>query len=970
MKIFTTIKLLSIVLIFLFLILYNGFDISYILKKNHIENSRFFIQCRDRFVLEIYDLKLPKFQTSENNQTSSTINFKDIFDYLGLFETIFDKIEIKNLTVYNNLQLNILYKNKEFKILTNKKEYIRFSIARSLKHGLIFINKILIPEFEVKAFGFIAIELKENGNIYFNFKSLIQNILSVTSGKIKNLDEVTVGVKTGKIKTLKPVLTLAKLPKNIIELATKQTKFKSLQIDYLFTEFSIQKPLKALNNLLVLVEIKDLKFIFEKNLKPVQAKNIILKLQNENLFAEINKIKYGGAFLNGLLRIENLFSDLNIKAIGNGKIEFDKQILETVDFYAKQDISFKLKEFNVIKSGNVDFQFLLPKNQKIGLNVNLKLNNTKTVLRGGKINFNLQKNLVKLSKIKFKYQNIAEGKISGKFNIANQNLKIFGAVKQIPFLENPDLKFNLWGDLKNLNLGIKPSKWNLENNHLSLSKLKIKTDLNRVVKIYDFDFNLKEYNLTGSTNIKYFIPTEKVVSNLKIEKFKFPPVFIDDKFKLIFDVKNMFLEIPTVKTEIDINKKFVKIEHIDLFRKYLPDYLIYPKVEGNITTALGDKKIIVDGNLTLSQKIIKNLEKLNFHLLKQDLNLTFAGLGNSLKNENLEKSSLFLELPLVAKNSKQKITALIKNCDFNVSALQKFIPENNSSEETDENETNLSLPKMDFFIKNSTIYLTETGNKLGIKNGFISTDDKKIFLRLKPEGRGNIIIQTNDKKFIVYARDLDEVFLQNITNFNDIAGGHYNIYLKGENQNFKGFAQFRSLKIKNLQLLNNVLAFINTVPALLTFSRPGFNENGLRILAGYLDFEKIGNKVYIKKSKIKGENIDFTINGYFDLKNMKINLKVDISAIKYIDKLLENIPIANYLVLGENGTISTTLVIRGEIDNPKIYTEIHKEILKSPIEMGRRMYKLPQEMLDLIKRIHLFDDQDREVILKIFQTFE
>ena len=38
------------------------------------------------------------------------------------------------------------------------------------------------------------------------------------------------------------------------------------------------------------------------------------------------------------------------------------------------------------------------------------------------------------------------------------------------------------------------------------------------------------------------------------------------------------------------------------------NYLIYPKVEGNITTALGDKKIIVDGNLTLSQKIIKNLK--------------------------------------------------------------------------------------------------------------------------------------------------------------------------------------------------------------------------------------------------------------------------------------------------------------------------------------------------------------------------
>ena len=74
--------------------------------------------------------------------------------------------------------------------------------------------------------------------------------------------------------------------------------------------------------------------------------------------------------------------------------------------------------------------------------------------------------------------------------------------------------------------------------------------------------------------------------------------------------------------------------------------------------------------------------------------------------------------------------------------------------------------------------------------------------------------------------------------------------------------------------------------------------------------------------------------------------------------------------MGENGTISTTLVIRGEIDNPKIYTEIHKEILKSPIEMGRRMYKLPQKMLDFLKEIHLFDDQDREVILKIFQTFE
>ena len=125
----------------------------------------------------------------------------------------------------------------------------------------------------------------------------------------------------------------------------------------------------------------------------------------------------------------------------------------------------------------------------------------------------------------------------------------------------------------------------------------------------------------------------------------------------------------------------------------------------------------------------------------------------------------------------------------------------------------------------------------------------------------------------------------------------------------------------------------------------------------------------IDKFDIRGENINLFGDGVIDLDKMKLNINLNISAMKYYDRVIANIPIANYLILGDDGSISTMLKIEGNISNPDISTNIPNELISAPSELGRRIYNLPNRLLQFFKSLNIIDEEDRESVREFFNIF-
>ena len=150
----------------------------------------------------------------------------------------------------------------------------------------------------------------------------------------------------------------------------------------------------------------------------------------------------------------------------------------------------------------------------------------------------------------------------------------------------------------------------------------------------------------------------------------------------------------------------------------------------------------------------------------------------------------------------------------------------------------------------------------------------------------------------------------------------------------QGFIKIKKGYIKELKAFNNILAFINLIPSLATFQPAGFSNKGYKIKKGYVEYIFYNKILYFKTIKVKGENMGFDGNGYVDLNKKIIKMNINVNLIV---KLIKDIPIVNYILLGKDGGITLRLTIDGDLKDPKVHTNTASNIIEAPIGILKRM---------------------------------
>ena len=418
------------------------------------------------------------------------------------------------------------------------------------------------------------------------------------------------------------------------------------------------------------------------------------------------------------------------------------------------------------------------------------------------------------------------------------------------------------------------------------------------------------------------------IHNIEIKDTKFGEIFKHDKITRL-QLKKDDNEIKLNSNEYDIEclidsdkwkLNFNSINKISKDSKILKEYSL---TNGNFTIykKSDDKNIKFSLNSEYKYKVIvKDNTPIKNYTIKGEI----ESQNNSLKlNVN----------DYIDVNINNKIEIEAKEVGINVNEILNFISDRNSTEKS-ENNLNIALNA-----KDSYLHFSKNRNAVS-DNIELQYYKNKLDIYLAHK-KGRAELKFNDDKFNLYGKNFGDEFMNNLFALSKFKKGILDFAVNGSPDEHNGVVYIRDTTILDYKLLNNVLAFVNTIPSLVTFSLPGYNKNGLKVNSAYMDF-KYKDEIYkMNNIFLKSKEIDILGKGESSIKNntidIDLNLKTDLGS------AVSKIPLVGYILLGKN-SVSTSLKVRGKLDDPEVKTQVVKDILIAPINIIKRTLMLPFEI--------------------------
>ena len=314
---------------------------------------------------------------------------------------------------------------------------------------------------------------------------------------------------------------------------------------------------------------------------------------------------------------------------------------------------------------------------------------------------------------------------------------------------------------------------------------------------------------------------------------------------------------------------------------------------------------------------------------KPTSNYTIRGKINTKNNDiNMDINNNF---NIIIKDDIQMKT---KNIGLNLDNILSLI----SDVKTSDNNNNLSVH---FNSKNSYVFFSDKRHAISDTISF-NYKDKILDATLKHK-KGIATFKYIDNKFILKGKQFNDKFMTNLFALSEVKNGAFGFSIAGTTKKYKGVMYIKDATIIDYKILNNVLAFVNTVPALLTFSLPGYNNNGLDINRLYFDFE-FENDIYnVSSFSIDSKELKILGKGEASIKNntinMDMNLKTDLGS------SISKIPLVGYILLGDD-TVSTSLTLTGKLDDPTVDTQVAKDIAVAPWNILKRTLTYPMKLFE------------------------
>ncbi len=738
----------------------------------------------------------------------------------------------------------------------------------------------------------------KNNNFYFDFKNPSYEGVSLKGSQAAILDLNRLELKlTSKDNLKKPLLEL--LSNYKIQLPLQQEYGTNEITTELMIPFDIKKEMDIKSKII----LKDSKIYLYSI--PLYAKNFNIYLHNNTLdaYGRLEKtnqkekdllydadVKFKIDFKTNLVNGTFLANNFKYKTIsleknrGNFNLDFTNSFIANI-LLEKSFISIKDEKFS-LNSAQVKYT-----NKDQNFNSYLKLSHTKYPLTMD-LNDNFKLNTLQSS-----------GKVNFEFNDNNTQLSTKSGTYKVDFNDSTNIDLSI-AQLKGTMLGYNSSFDNINLNYK-----------NDFIKGIISNINLDDNTTNLSSNL----------ANLTID----------------LNQKDTFISLDTNDTKLNTSRLLLNIQNTQL--RYSKNIITIDNnmtnkyIDTNIKTKihLNDKKIngdifiskIKDENkknfkffIDYKDDFIMNMPKLNLTYKKtKDENITFSAnrlssVGEYFDFITIDKKSSILMTKLKNQETKVDISNIsIILDDYYNNLLQKDKEVNNKNE-----NINIYWKNSFLSINNFKFYF----DKLTFDRDKQTINSKLIY------GKTLLNIDKSADSIIIKSDYIEPTYINKIFDKEVLKDGYLNLFITGSSNKYAGELNLNSTTIVQMQLVDNLLLFLNSTPALINpllaiptiyrLTQNKFEFGGYYIENGIVKFKYNNLDKYLNLYEIKtdGKLNDFAGNISMNFVDKIINGNLEVSTLKDYAKVINNVPIINYLFLDDKGKFSIPITIYGTIDNP------------------------------------------------------
>ncbi|HID69449.1 MAG TPA: hypothetical protein EYP35_03070 [Desulfobacterales bacterium] len=275
---------------------------------------------------------------------------------------------------------------------------------------------------------------------------------------------------------------------------------------------------------------------------------------------------------------------------------------------------------------------------------------------------------------------------------------------------------------------------------------------------------------------------------------------------------------------------------------------------------------------------------------------------------------------------------------YNIPAIIQFLKDLPTPDAAEEKKTGITCKLKAY---NSSFYFTEDRRALADQID-LTYDNNKINIQLE-HGPGSITIDIEGKNFSLAGDSLNDVFMDSLIPKSDFNTGKMSMAAKGSFDEFSALFKIEDTIIRDFLTLNNVLALVNTIPALITFSLPSYNTTGLPVDSMVAGMKVKDGLATFDSLSLESPEISILGDGWIDFSQERIEM--DLNLITRAKKNINKIPLVGYILSGKEKRPSITVTVSGDLFEPEVKHSIFKEVATQPFSMVYRTLALPGRLV-------------------------
>lgn len=279
------------------------------------------------------------------------------------------------------------------------------------------------------------------------------------------------------------------------------------------------------------------------------------------------------------------------------------------------------------------------------------------------------------------------------------------------------------------------------------------------------------------------------------------------------------------------------------------------------------------------------------------------------------------------------LTVNAEGLGFNVPDINRLLSEKPDAERTDQTEgMTVTLEA-----ENGFLFFRKNNRILADTMTFTSKGDKRrLAIR---HGEGELHMDMTGDNFTLRGQKLDDRFMSALFAAANFEGGSLSIVAEGTLDKFSAILHTDSILLKDYAMLNNILAVMNTVPALMTFSLPQYHRSGWPVDSTLFWFDYSNGIATVRSLQINSSEMDMLGVGTIDLFRQQLDLNVNL--ISRAGRNVSRIPVLGYILAGEETSPTLSFHVTGDLLDPNVEHTGFREIMTQPFEMIYRTMATP-----------------------------